>query len=84
MGDIVKEDLKLRSCSIRQRRVELVVDGLDDDVYSKNGVGPEEHPKSAIVKDDKEWLVMSSRVLISFLRSASAASMAPLYTRTHK
>lgn len=52
MGDIVKEDLKLRSCSIRQRRVELVVDGLDDDVYSKNGVGPEEHPKSAIVKDE--------------------------------
>lgn len=39
MGDIVKEDLKLRSCSIRQRRVELLVDGLDDDVYSKNGVG---------------------------------------------
>lgn len=39
MGDVVEEDLKLRSCSIRQRRGELVVEGLDDDVYSKNGVG---------------------------------------------
>jgi|APAra0007618257_1042622.scaffolds.fasta_scaffold09500_2 hypothetical protein len=39
VGDVVEEDLKLRSCSIRQRRGELVVEGLDDDVDSNYGVG---------------------------------------------
>lgn len=44
-------------------------------------LGPEEHPKSAMVNEENAWLVRSSRLWISFLRSASAASMAPLYTQ---
>lgn len=36
---VVEEDLKLRGFNIRQRRAELVVEGLDNDVYSKDGVG---------------------------------------------
>lgn len=48
-------------------------------------LGPEEHPKSAIVnEEEKELLVRSSRLCISFLRSSSAASMAPLYEHAHK
>lgn len=38
MWEVAEEDLKLRGFSIRHRRAELVVEGLDDDVYSKNSV----------------------------------------------
>lgn len=37
--EVVKEDLKLRRFNISHRGAELVEESLNDDVYSKKGVG---------------------------------------------
>lgn len=81
--EIIKEDLKLRGFNIH-RRAELVEESLNDDVYSKKGIGARGASK---VSDGerRECMVSEVKALVNLLPKEffSCVNGSPLHTIKH-
>lgn len=82
--EVVEEDLKLRGFNISRRGSELVEESLNDDVYSKKGVGARGTSK---VSDGecRECMVGEVETLVDLLPKECFSSVngSPLHTVEH-